>query len=225
MESVSDERKLFYFGVIVSALLFGLVGFLSGRIVERHSSTKITEWIGRPFGITISIPDTDKWFRITNATHEPICVEMGYSTPDKCGFIVPEKFSVEVPSRALRVFRDPIIERIIEADPKLSEPNTNPVGLNSEGKATIFYKPGSYRISLYSGAMYAGGTVNICNGMPLGDKIWETTVDVAMRDGRKYSGGITQYFNQDGTIAKNGFLCIQKAGTTIPETTYKRPTW
>lgn len=116
--------------------------------------------------------------------------------------------------------RDPLIQRIIEPDPGLTEPNTNPVALNSEGKATIFYKPGSYRVSLY-----APGVGNICNGRSVGEKIWEAVIDVFDRNGRKYSGGIGQYFNQEGAPAKNGLICIQKTGTTIPETTYKRPTW
>lgn len=33
--------------------------------------------------------------------------------------------------------RDPLIQRNIEPGPKLTEPNTNPAALNSEGKATI----------------------------------------------------------------------------------------
>lgn len=125
-----------------------------------------------------------------------------------------------VPLRQLVPARDPIIERNIGADPKLTEPNANPVSLNSEGKAAIFYKPGSYRVSLYSPS-----EGNICNGKSLGSKIWEAIVDVFKENGRKYSGGMTQYFTQEGIPMKGGLVCIQKAGTTIPETTYKRPTW
>lgn len=98
---MSDNQKLYFaIGIFLYALIVAFVAFKAGEEYEWRRSAKITEWIGKPPQTVISIPDTDKWYRITNATKEPICIEMGHPRNERCGFIIPPQFETSVPAKS-----------------------------------------------------------------------------------------------------------------------------